>query len=278
MDEVVRNTPQDELKQREIQLHERLKQIVAGAAQIKSVWIFAADGHSIANSLAFPSPAINFSDRDYFRSHIDRDTGLFVGEVLSPRPPYGGEDFFSVSRRRSSSDGRFNGIIQVSLLPDYFAQFYDRIARDNGSYLALHRRDGALLVRHPSRVRPPVTGRRPAGSPKPSRKTALRVCSPTASIDGQERRLSYEKLANYPIYVVAGLETSTIRAAWLKWLSGYLVFGLPATAGLVGLILLAQRRTRRFYAEARKREDRRSCAASGETPGGARPTDGRRGA
>jgi two-component system NtrC family sensor kinase len=253
MDEVARNAPQDELKQREIQLHERLKQIVAGAAQIKSVWIFAADGHSIANSLAFPSPAINFSDRDYFRSHIDRDTGLFVGEVLTPRPPYGGEDFFSISRRRSSPDGRFNGIIQVSLLPDYFAQFYDRIARDDGSYLALHRQDGALLVRHPRGAN--ANDRTASGRLA----EAIAQGSPSgvltdASIDGQERRLSYGKLANYPIYVVAGLETSTIRAAWLKWLSGYLVFGLPATVGLVGLILLAQRRTRRFYTEARKRE------------------------
>ena len=34
--------------------------------------------------------------------------------------------------------------------------------------------------------------------------------------DGIERRLGYQRLAEYPIYISAGLETSAIRARWLS--------------------------------------------------------------
>ena len=36
----------------------------------------------------------------------------------------------------------------------------------------------------------------------------------TSPVDGIERRLAYQRLAEYPIYVSAGLETSAIRARW----------------------------------------------------------------
>ena len=52
----------------------------------------------------------------------------------------------------------------------------------------------------------------------------------TSPADGIERRLGYRRLAEYPLYVSAGLETSAIRARWLSTMSQHLVFGLPATA------------------------------------------------
>lgn len=255
VDEVVRAIPADELRAREPALHARLKQIVAQSPQIKSLWVFGANGRSIANSLMLPSPSIDFSDRDYFSSHVeDPGNGLFIGEVLRPRPPYGGEDFFSISRRRNAADGSFEGVIQVSMLRDYFETFYDRIGREDGSYLALLRSDGAVLARHPagaetSRLDP----RSPLGLALKSgaESGALTGTSPA---DGVTRRLGYARLPNYPAYVVAGYDTAQIRTAWERWLGGYLLFGVPATVALVGVVLLAQRRTRRFYAEATRRQ------------------------
>ena len=97
---------------------------------------------------------------------------------------------------------------------------------------------------------PTATGRSDeliAASPKTGLVTA------TSPVDGIERRLGYRRLAEYPIDVAAGLETSAIRARWLSTMSQHLIFGAPATALLFALLGLALRRTRHLYFEAEKR-------------------------
>ena len=255
VDEIVQAIPPDELPAREPELHARLKQIVAESPQMKSLWVFGANGRSIANSLLLPSPALDFSDRDYFSSHIDTPgKDLFVGDVLRPRAPYGGVDFFGISRRRNAPDGGFAGVIQVSMLPEYFKAFYDRIGREDGAYLALLREDGVILARHPAATEVlRLDPQSPLGSALAA-KSESGILTGTLRADGVIRRIAYARLPNYPVYVVAGYDTGQIRAAWTRWLGGYLLFGVPATAALVGVVLLAQHRTRRFYAEAARRQ------------------------
>lgn len=253
LDEVASRYPDDSLKSDEERLHLRLRQIVAGLPQIKSAWIFDATGHSIANNLTSPSPQIDFSDRDYFRAHVSgADAGLFVGEVLQPRPPYGGEKFFSVSRRRSNADGGFGGVIQISMLPDYFESFYERMGREGGAYYALTRQDGVMLARLPKAEQPLHLQDGPLGLALKSGQQSglLTVTSPT---DNTERRIAFAKIPDYPVYVLAGVETAVVRAEWLRWVGGLLAFGLPATAALIALILLARRRTWHMYEEAARR-------------------------
>ena len=253
LQEVASRHSDDSLKSDEEKLHLRLKQIVAGLPQIKSAWIFDATGHSIANNLASPSPQIDFSDRDYFRVHASgADAGLFVGEVLQPRPPYGGEKFFSVSRRRSNADGSFGGVIQISMLPDYFESFYERMGREGGAYYALVRQDGVMLARLPKAEQPSSRRNSPLERAFQSGLEAglVTVTSPT---DNKERRVAFTKIPDYPIYVLAGVETAAVRAEWLRWVGSLLAFGLPATAALIALILLARRRTRHMYDEAFRR-------------------------
>jgi two-component system NtrC family sensor kinase len=81
------------------QLHHRLKRMVDSSPEVKSFWIFDPNGHALVNSLSYPAPIVDFSDRDYFKAHVDRDVGTFTGEVLRPRPSYGGAPFFGVSSR-----------------------------------------------------------------------------------------------------------------------------------------------------------------------------------
>src|SRR6201747_902259 len=69
-----------------------------------------------------------------------------------------------------------------------------------------------------------------------------------------ERKVAYRKVAGFPVFVVAGLETQAIRAQWLSQMSNHLIFGLPATAALIAIVLLALKRTRRFYEEAARRQ------------------------
>src|SRR5260221_11586227 len=150
INEIVRGIPDAGIKSREEALHRRLKQLAASLPQLKSAWIFDARGRALVNSLVVPAPEIDFSDRDYFKAHIAGDVGTFISEALKPRPPYQGAAFFGVSRRRQTEDGSFAGVIQASLYPEYFENYYARIGREPGSYFALGRTDGTVLARFPT--------------------------------------------------------------------------------------------------------------------------------
>ncbi|HEV7601891.1 MAG TPA: ATP-binding protein [Bradyrhizobium sp.] len=252
INEVIRDMPDERIAANEENLHNRLKRLADSSDQIKSVWIFDRTGRALVNSLAYPAPTIDFSDRYYFKAHIDRDIGVYVGEVLRPRPPYGGAPFFGVSRRRSSPAGSFNGVIQASILPEYFSGFYAKISREPGNYASLIRDDGLILARFPPNDIPALF-------PNGELLKAIRANSEgslllTSKLDNVERKVAYRRVSGFPVYVVAGLETQAIRSQWFAQMSNHLIFGLPATAALVALVLLALKRTRRFYEEAARRQ------------------------
>jgi two-component system, NtrC family, sensor kinase len=150
INEIIRDMSDYEISASEKKLHDRLERMASSSPEMKSFWIFDRKGRALVNSLGYPASAIDFSDRDYFRAHIDRDVGTFIGEVLRPRAPYGGAPFFGISRRRVSSDGSFAGVIQASVLPEYFEGFYARIGKSPGSYFSLIRDDGLILARYPA--------------------------------------------------------------------------------------------------------------------------------
>jgi two-component system NtrC family sensor kinase len=246
--EILRDASDADIAAREQALHLRLKQLVASLPQVKSAWIFDAKGRALVNSLVVPAPEIDFSDRDYFRVHAAGNIGTYIGEVLKPRPPYQGAPFFGVGRRRPSDDGSFTGVIQMSVLPEYFENYYARIGREPGSFFAVGRADGTMLARFPAIDRDGPIGKLIAGNPKAG------LITVTSPVDGVERRIGYQRLAEYPIYVSAGLETSAIRARWLATMGQHLIFGAPATALLFALLGLALRRTRHLYFENEKRQ------------------------
>jgi two-component system, NtrC family, sensor kinase len=264
INEIVRGIPDAGITSREQKLHARLKQLADSLPQMKSAWIFDAQGRALVNSLASPPPSIDFSDRDYFKAHTAGDIGIYIGNALTPRLPYQGAAFFSVSRRRESDDGSFTGVIQASVLPEYFENFYARIGRDPGSFFALGLTDGTVLARFPVIGREmhidrngPV-GQKLAASPRAG---LITVTSPA---DGIERRLGFQRLAEYPLYVSAGLETSAIRSRWLTTMGSYLIFGLPATALLFLILLLVLARTRRLYFESAKRLEAEEALKHGQ--------------
>ena len=262
--EIIRGIPDAGIVSREQNLHERLRQLAEALPQVKSVWIFDAKGRALANSLVVPAPDIDFSDRDYFKAHVNGDIGTYIGEALKPRPPYQGAGFFGVSRRRSNEDGSFAGVIQASVLPEYFENFYARIGREPGSFFALGLADGTVLARFPSTDndirldRNGPIGRRIAADPKGGLITA------TSPADGIERRLGYQRLAEYPIYVSAGLETAAIRSRFFSTMGQHLIFGAPATALLFVLLASALRRTRRLYFEAARRQEAEEALKHGQ--------------
>lgn len=251
-EETIEGLSDEDIEQHEQELHQRFAKIDSANKIIESLWVLDRNGKPLVTSYTYPIPAgLNLSDRDYFRAHVEKNVGVYIGGMFTPRVrPASG--VFSIGRRRTLANGAFNGVIMAAISPDGFRKFYADLSHDADTYYALVRQDGTFLARFPARegrlhlntafheaiVRSPQAGKYVAVSP----------------LDGIERRLGYRKLAGYPLYVLAGTSTSALTDELISTMAVHLIFGIPATLLLLGITALTIRRTRRLYEESARRE------------------------
>jgi two-component system NtrC family sensor kinase len=256
VEEVIRGMPDGAIVADQQRLHSRLKQIVDAVPELQAIVVLDRSGHPLASSSFTPIPdEVSTLDRNYFKAHAEGVAGTFVSELLTPRWGTIGNRFFNLSRRRSSPDGSFNGIIAVAVLPSYFDEFYARIGRSPGSLYTMARQDGVFLARYPARADPSLN----LDASSPLRQETAKgmdqgFYTVRSQIDEVDRRIGYRKLTGFPVYVTAGIETSALRAEWYETMASHLIFGLPATFLLFSIIGLALHRTHRLYDEAERRE------------------------
>jgi len=256
VDEIVRGMSDDDIRANESLLHERLKRIVEALPQLQGITIIDRDGHPLVSANVLPAPRdLDLSDRDYFKAQQDGAPRTYVSGMQSPRMSGLNDTYFVLSRPRPSDNGAFNGIVSVAVLPNYFEGFYARMSTGEGSYFALAREDGSFLARYPLLENRDVTLGPESGLRQGIAQELERtIYTNTSPIDHVERRIGYRKLSGFPLYVLAGVETSAITGEWLRYMSSHLMFGLPLTAFLYAGLALALRRTRRLYDEADRRE------------------------
>ena len=253
VDAIVGDLSDAQIEARQEALHSQLSKLEKALATVDAIFIADRNGRALASSAIFPLPPdTSVADRDYFQAQADRNAGTYVGAVLQSRATK--ERFFGVSRRRPADDGQFTGIIMISVVPKVFTEFYKQLAGDTSASFSLARRDGAILARYPAppgdvtHYGPDSEFVRSIGS-QPERGIVT-----TTSIDGTQRRIAYRKLGNSDLYVSDGLQTDEIYSRWIRLMASHLIFGIPATLFLFGLVLLTIRRTQAFYAEAERRE------------------------
>lgn len=235
------------IRARSEDLHAQLTTLTAGLEQLQSVWLWNAEGRPlVSNRFADPPGTLDVSDREYFRwARDNRSDTWFVSRPLLSRST--GEPFVDFTRRRTLGDGRFGGVVSVSLFPSYFSGFYRELAiREPGLAVALFRSDGVVLARWPNppaldtRLRPdsPLLARMQAGA-------ALGETRGPSSIDGVERLVSFRRIEGLPLYVAATVAHSAIVAGWWRQVATLAAFVLPLTLLLTYLSWLALRRAQR---------------------------------
>ena len=255
VNEIVRGMSDDDMRSDQSHLHERVKRIVDALPEVQAIFLINRDGRPLVSSRLTQIPAdFDSRERSFFAAQTAGDAGTYVSEILTPRLTGLSTPFFVLSRRRPSADGAFNGVVAVAVLPQYFEEFYALIGRSPGSLYALLRADGRFLARYPER---PDQGLQPGSALHTTiaqgRGRSIQTIR-RSQIDAVERRVGHRKLEGFPVYVVAGIDSSAIRGEWMATMASHLVFGLPATLFLFLIIGVALRRTRRLHAEAERRE------------------------
>jgi signal transduction histidine kinase/CheY-like chemotaxis protein len=260
--ELVDDYSNPEIKANEEKLHEQLKRLVDVLPQVNDVWVLDETGAPLVAAHLYPLPqGFNDADRAYFKAHRD-GTERTVSELIRGRVET--NTYFQYSVRRQKPDGTFNGVIAVSISPDYFANLFERAADGQKVVASIVRSDGDILARYP--------GTGPVDNVGPDSGFATTTAEHPESgryrlgsgaVDGIERTVFYRKLPDLPLYVLHGAPTSAVWQAWLKRMSPHLIFGVPATLGLFLLALLASRRAVRegdALAELRQEQIRRETA------------------
>ena len=184
---------------------------------------------------------INLSDRPHFRVHLHNpSTALMIGRPVIGRAS--GKPSLQLSQRISSLDGRFLGVVVVSVDPSYFTELYNGLRiGSNGVVAVVGTKDYIVRALRSGRneavgaTLPPNDPLRRALAHSPSGN--LRTAS---FIDSRDAIMSYRTLSDYPLAVVVGYSTDEYLAAWRT--RSFLL--LTAAILLTILIIAAERRTK----------------------------------
>ncbi|HJT08652.1 MAG TPA: ATP-binding protein, partial [Stellaceae bacterium] len=226
-------------------VHAYLKHLAGDVPQASVLGFISPDGRVIATNLDLPTPVMA-KRHDFLRVKRDNDDDLYISELTVGNYTKHLQ-FLFVRYKPNSERTEDGGYILVSMRPDYFKAYYNA-AFGKDYAISLIRADGGFLARYPDVpagvVLTPETGFRQAIAGDPDRGGY----TTRSAIDGAERIFSYAKLGPYPVYVAVGIDRATIIRRWLAKMSSHLLFGLPATLGLIILSVVALRRTAREHA------------------------------
>jgi signal transduction histidine kinase/ActR/RegA family two-component response regulator len=234
------------------ELHLLLRHLTQSNRDIASIFLLDPQGRGWVSSRRFPMPAIDGSDRDYYQALLRADV-LYISEPATSRVAQ--DRFFAVARRRSSDSGKFDGLIAVSVNPQYFESFYATLLETGQDAAGLARMDGVILVRHPQLpggpavIPPSATFMREMQEMRPAGSYVARSAG-----DRVKRVHAYRRVGDYPVFASYQLSVEAVWEAWWWAMLPYVIATLLAMALMMATIGLATQYARRTAAEARTEE------------------------
>jgi diguanylate cyclase (GGDEF)-like protein/PAS domain S-box-containing protein len=182
------------------------------------------------------SKPVNVSDREYFiLQRGNPNAGLVIAKPLKARISQ--EWSIPISRRLNRPNGEFAGVVFVNLPVAYFVSKFSKIKIGRG-IIALRSNDFIALARYPDAKEGAGLVGQPSASDELRRllqgnPTIVTYVAESPS-DHFERTLTYNKLVNYPLYVVVGMASKDFQEELLRDAlqmgTGALLFSLMSVA------------------------------------------------
>jgi signal transduction histidine kinase len=222
-----------------------------------SVAIISADGRVVAESGGVPS-GFDVSDRPWFAAikAADREAVLLGKPNLEPATRLW---TVPLLLRRDDENGGFNGAFYVSLLTDYFDNFYSW--GDSGPHgaISVYGLDGTVYARRATGVS--ETGKTYADNEilKHARNRPIGLFRMAHDVDGVTRLTGYRLVSEYPLVVAIGFAEEDILAPYFTRMRLMLAEGAALTlaglllAGFAGWVLSRERLARATAARTEQR-------------------------
>jgi signal transduction histidine kinase len=238
-------------------LHDHLLRIARELPEVESVFVVDPSGHIAASSRAYPMERYDVSMRDYFVVARNGSTSVYVSAPF--RGKLSGTVAFTVSKPLIRN-GKFDGVIAVTLFPGYFHDFYRLVLKHpDAAAAALVRSDGHVLVRYPETSRDIL---RLAPDDPLMQVVAGNMQSgtlwATSSISGRDEVAEYRRVEHQPLYAVFALDRQAYLRPWYWRVAAWAAF---ATLAGAAMFLAMDQVTRRLE---REKEQLRLLVAEGE--------------
>lgn len=183
---------------------------------IQNIYLFDAAGNWLVTSGTDNPAGLNSSDRAYFRFHHDHpDRDVFVGPPIRSRAD--GKLVITVSRRLNDADGRFAGVILVTVAVRQFEQFFTTFDVGNEGIIILAYADGTVLARKP--YAEADVGRDISSFPlfkDHLPRAPIGSFEYVSGFDGVERLGSYRRIDGYPLVVMVSRSRTELLGSW-RW-------------------------------------------------------------
>jgi diguanylate cyclase (GGDEF)-like protein len=118
----------------------------SSAKHFGAIQVFDAEGRLTVDASTLDPVAENRSDEEYFQVHRDHpDAGLFISRPMLHHGTYA----IVLSRRITSADGRFLGVVAGSIRFSYFHDLFGRLHLGPDDSITVFSRNGTVIMRTP---------------------------------------------------------------------------------------------------------------------------------
>ncbi|MCM5554051.1 EAL domain-containing protein [Pleomorphomonas sp. NRK KF1] len=192
--------------------NEMLRARKSGLAFLDALAVVDETGRVLASTRTWPMPNFNFGDRPYFKA-MQNLTG--PPTYLSP-PLFGriaGRPNLVLTRRLTSADGDFLGVVNAASDQGYFASRLARVDVGKGSLIAFILDDGTVMAQSPALV---LDMDAEANPPRHDANALFALPAagglvPAGILGDDERYASVRRLASYPASVVVSVAARTVN-------------------------------------------------------------------
>jgi signal transduction histidine kinase len=234
----------EDVRSNEAEFHRRLAALKRAMPQVRDIRVLDSRGATMVSATIYPFVATPSVESDeFFKILRENKAESYVSDVMRSRQRTG--LYFLETHRWQDDQGRFRGIVSISVEPDYFHAFFSGFPK--GHVFSLVRNDGAILARYPE-VAEPVAARLTSGRgllAEIEREPLQGRYRGKSAVDGVERLASYRKLPDHPLYITANFGLPEVTKAWRTDMMSHLLLAGPATFGLFLITLLAFAQARR---------------------------------
>ncbi len=193
-------------------LRETVTSLTKDFPQVSVVGMADADGRVWLNSIQSAPKNASVADRDYFLVHKNGvSQGLYISEAFTGR--LNGERQFSLSLRRFTASGDFDGIIYATVLLKYLTQFWEQFTPLAGHLIPLVKSDGSVIAHYPL-PKGPARLNLQGQFMTQLQKSPRGLYTAVSQVDGIERINAFSQVENYPLHIGFSVETAYVLRDW----------------------------------------------------------------